>query len=477
MPTPLPFAAADSWGEGAATPAPPPSPPQPQYAPGKDQTPPLWLICLLTLLHLGALPFLLHRCRKVHRAQVVAKRIAGVSRRSQVCLYFHAYLSGGGTVVCVVISWALFGTGVRGGALLVLLTLPLLWSLSFYCVLAAATPRRGAEEAARTRVRETQYHVPGLRGGMLTCEGEEYYEGDLLRYAFQSANKYPFETGHSCAVRTGPPLGGLRLVAAAPTGICRLWYPMQLWAEAVKGGKSVVLGPFESEEHVAFLCHDSEREAMSRTASAVNPAANADLAHVAAARLRSMLSATSKEEEEDEVAAPSPPAPLPDPPPLPIRTPSQQQQQQQRLSPKKRRPPALAVPAEDGDFPIVRSPTGSCKSSSAATQRGITTATVAGRYVEPLYFSVRASDDRGAAAAASDEIGWSFTKPPSPHVNSGISLSQSMSFQLRRQSSEEFDFSATAPAQLIARLTAPDVHKPEAVSCRQSQEPTSAVGR
>eukprot|EP01062_Namystynia_karyoxenos_P063323 TRINITY_DN56139_c0_g1_i1.p1 TRINITY_DN56139_c0_g1~~TRINITY_DN56139_c0_g1_i1.p1 ORF type:complete len:574 (+),score=104.34 TRINITY_DN56139_c0_g1_i1:70-1722(+) len=371
------------WGEVATTPLPPPAPSQPRKVPSKEDTPPLWLAVMLTMLQMLILPVMLRRCQRVYNRAMKQKHISAMPRGRHACLMFHGYFTGGGTIACHILAWTLYGYGVRGGAVLVILTAPLVMLFHFHCVLAAAMQSSSLEATTRMIAKQAVIRFPGRNGAMMECNGEEYNAGDVLRYALHSTHKLPHETGHSCPVRAGPPLGGLRIIAAAPNGYCRLWYPLQLWSEAKPGGRSVALGPFESEEHIAFLTHEQSQ------GDAAPPATPLHNDH---------------HTDPEPVRSVDGPNPLPEPPPLPP------QEQPLAASHRARRPPAIDVPGKPRDvLPSAAGRPTQTPPEPAEPLRGVSSALIASRTCPALFFR------SGAAPLGLRDSAGDWYRPPSEH--------------------------------------------------------------
>lgn len=346
--------------------------------PSAQDTPPLWLAAALTLLHCVALLLMMRRCQLAHRGPLLhsARRLATVSRRMQACLVCHAYVVTITTVACTALMWGAWAYGRRGGGLMLLLILPLLPAVSFVCILRAAAPRRSFAEYVRAVVDAASVSFPD--SCLIECDGEEYHEGDVLRYAIQSGTKPPHETGHSRPVRAGSPVGGMRLISAAPNGCCRLWYPTQLWAQAggddrtlfssQAGGESIILGPFESEEHIAFLQHDHRNEQDdgddSTTSSRHSPRAQQ----------------REEEKKEDTPRRPSPPQAIP-------VSLSEDRSAEKRRCRSRIRPPSILTTNAAAGRPAPGTPALSVI-SSAGEERGSPARDIAARLGPPVPLTV-----------------------------------------------------------------------------------------
>ncbi|KAJ9456048.1 hypothetical protein DIPPA_10869 [Diplonema papillatum] len=197
----------------------------------------LWLIFLVSVLEVVLAVGLLFKFSRVHGA-VFTRRVR-MNPTGHTCSVVHAYAFPGLISISQVLAWTGFMDEWNEGLIVLLLFAPFAPILSLYCMLKGSSAGKSAHAVA-TWETYTQYGV-----------------GDRLKYVTVGSNKKPFETGHHVDVVAGPPVAGLEVLEVLPAGYCRLLYPKQLFIEAIPGGASVHVGPFESITHMSCLAYDT----------------------------------------------------------------------------------------------------------------------------------------------------------------------------------------------------------------------------
>eukprot|EP01059_Diplonema_ambulator_P009375 TRINITY_DN19222_c0_g1_i2.p1 TRINITY_DN19222_c0_g1~~TRINITY_DN19222_c0_g1_i2.p1 ORF type:complete len:248 (+),score=30.18 TRINITY_DN19222_c0_g1_i2:84-827(+) len=203
----------------------------------------LWLVAAVSVLTLGMTVYLGCLCRTVHDGKVSElAKMSDVGHAISVGIVYVVPMMVGMTQV---IGWVGYWDKWGDGPMLALLAVPVCILTMLYCLL------KGSSVAD-----------PGIGHMAHSLEARDlvFQPGDTVKYITVGGTKKPHETSHHCDLVAGPPVSGLRVLETLPNGYLRLLYPRQIYAEAIAGGGSAIVGPFESISHVSYLAREDEDE-------------------------------------------------------------------------------------------------------------------------------------------------------------------------------------------------------------------------
>ena len=203
----------------------------------------LWVLFGFSVMEVAFAVYLYYLCSRVHDGVVTNKlRMHVVGHAFSIGLAYWLPIAVG---ISQMVGWSAWTEGWGDEYVVASIAAPVVPMLAMY-----------------TMLKGSGYGDPlvSTKGNLRTKENCFYSVGDHLKYVTLGGTKKPAETSHHCEIVVGPPVAGLEVLEVMHGGYLRLLFPRQLFAEAIPGGQSVVLGPFQSVTHSSLIARDDHLE-------------------------------------------------------------------------------------------------------------------------------------------------------------------------------------------------------------------------